>query len=48
MAGVDAGARVQRIDAEEVAAIAEATTAICPIGKALATVPIRLQARLSA
>lgn len=45
---LDAEARVQGIDAEEFRTIAEATTANCPIGKALATVPIRLQARLSA
>jgi lipoyl-dependent peroxiredoxin len=45
---LDAEARVQGIDAEEFRVIAEATTANCPIGKALATVPIRLQARLSA
>lgn len=45
---LDAEACVQGIDAEEFRTIAEATTANCPIGKALATVPIRLQARLSA
>ena len=45
---LDAEASVRGIDAEEFRAIAEATTVNCPIGKALATVPIRLQARFTA
>jgi osmotically inducible protein OsmC len=44
---LDAEARVLGIDADEFLAIAEATTANCPIGKALATIPIRLQASLT-
>ena len=45
---LDAEARVPEIAADEFRAIAEATTVNCPIGKALATIPIRLQARLTA
>jgi osmotically inducible protein OsmC len=44
---LDAEARVSRIDPDEFQAIADATTVNCPVGKALATIPIRLQARLT-
>ena len=44
---LDAEARVSGIDPTEFTAIADATTVNCPVGKALATVPIRLRAHLT-
>jgi osmotically inducible protein OsmC len=45
---LDAEAQVVGVDVDEFRAIAEKTTVNCPVGKALAAVPVRLQARLLA
>lgn len=45
---LDTEARVPGIDVSELRALAEQTVVNCPVGKALAAVPIRVQARLTA
>jgi lipoyl-dependent peroxiredoxin len=45
---LDAEAQVSGVDAEAFRTIAEQTTVNCPVGKALAAVPVRLRARLVA
>jgi osmotically inducible protein OsmC len=45
---LDTSTRVDGIDGHEFTALAEQTAVNCPVGKALAAVPIRIQARLTA
>jgi osmotically inducible protein OsmC len=45
---LDAEARVPGIEPDEFEKIAQATTVNCPVGKALAAVPITVRARLTA